>query len=1252
MAREPSGAPLSRPAARAPHPRKLSHTSPRSCAAQTLTKAALSMYKGSALEASSNSPGSRQADSELISLLGAQLRRQPKAESCQMIINVAQLLSRTPSNRPSLLLALPQVVGSMHRHVEHEGLQECVLGLFGNLACGPAEEQRALLRAGTLQHAVRCLQCHVESPGVQRNAYRFLRNATSTLAVLDSRNGGGGEEEATQAVDELLASECVDVLLAQRVPQLVAFVLHRHIDNATVLEQALAALWSFSCAPPLARLLSESAAADGVVRAMGRHPTSPGVQRCGCGALAQMLVTCGGGSRDSRGSPPPGVPASGPGGGGGAAAATAAARAWTAARPMPAPAELAPPVLVAAHAHPDDPSILIEAMEALGALARSSRAPPLQQAQLLDALRVGASALSSAKRLASQPSVVLSVCGLLEAAIPSPESAHAPLVHAEAETMLPQLLRAVDEHADDADVAAAACSLLAKLCGAAGALTPALVRAGALPTTICLLQRCPAEEDVAPNAVHVLRCLLSFSPHSATAAFLLADGLPTVMGAMAVHRTRHDVQEAACAVLWSCAMHCKAARVHPHLHPASAELQRALLPLGPAALAHALAHGTRAGLARVHRALSGLLWALSHRGPHARSLCSPEWVELMASAAESRVREPRVRESLCGIAANILALSETSGADARSATASPSTECTVISKSGGSLVRLSPEAAVCRLPAIALATGGLFFSRAGLHPGARRAASALLRRVATFRGLIRPLLHSDAPALLYAALAEPSSLLPEEEGEDSADDDDDVLSRDAAAALHALLAPLASRLLLARAIDGGVDGGMGRMSDGSNDQPDASRRLDTPMPATLTALLHALALARPWLPSEQLEHADGCCVQLPLPLALGVCHAPPSTYQDWRGVVGGFPAGATGAAPSAILGSCAGTAAPIAIDDEAPPSAAFGPTDQATKCGSEQGVASLLESMLAEELLQLILAHACADARALVACAGTCAKWRSLVRASPVAARLDLSAHADELASGAVSLPVLCALSRHGPRAMSFSGLGRAATALGLEAARTHGAQLRVLDLSMCALGSPAFLRGIAYTCEHLQVLDLTDCAAAVDDAALASVAARCSDMRVLSLNSCVRAGDDGLAALASGCRQLRALHLFGCPAAGPRGIAAIATGCPHLVCVDLTCSGAASDAAVGVLARSGLALRAVGAGCAASLTDETVCDLAAACRASLEHVFLPTCPRLTAASAAALQACPRLRCALLLASCDAVPLVVSRGHDGAGGYP
>ena len=63
------------------------------------------MYKGSALESATNSPGSRQADSELISLLGAQMRRQPKAESCQMIINVAQLLARTPSNRPALLLA-------------------------------------------------------------------------------------------------------------------------------------------------------------------------------------------------------------------------------------------------------------------------------------------------------------------------------------------------------------------------------------------------------------------------------------------------------------------------------------------------------------------------------------------------------------------------------------------------------------------------------------------------------------------------------------------------------------------------------------------------------------------------------------------------------------------------------------------------------------------------------------------------------------------------------------------------------------------------------------------------------------------------------------------------------------------------------------------------------------------------------------------------------------------------------------------
>ena len=155
-----------------PDPARLGRVSPlaRLCAAlraQKLTKAALSAYKGSALESTPNSNTSTRSQHEdmaLIRLLAAQMRREPRPESGQMIVNVAQLLA-----------TLPHVRTIMQRHVEHAGLQETGLGLLGNLACGPAEQQRALLRAGCVPHAVTCLQNHVQSAGVQHNAYRLLR---------------------------------------------------------------------------------------------------------------------------------------------------------------------------------------------------------------------------------------------------------------------------------------------------------------------------------------------------------------------------------------------------------------------------------------------------------------------------------------------------------------------------------------------------------------------------------------------------------------------------------------------------------------------------------------------------------------------------------------------------------------------------------------------------------------------------------------------------------------------------------------------------------------------------------------------------------------------------------------------------------------------------------------------------------------------------------------------------------------------
>ena len=1218
---------------------------------QTLTKAALSVYKGSALEADVGF-GSMHEDSQLIGLLAAQMQRQPpKAESCQIIVNVAQLLARTPSNRHALLATVPHAVTTMQRHAEHEGLQETGLGLLGNLACGAVEEQMALLRAGCLPHAVLCLQRHVESAGVQRNAYRFLRNVTSSVSA-HSRDDGepccDDVEGAAAAAEQALAHACVDALLAQRVPQLVAFMLHRHIDNATVLEHALAALWSFACAPPLARLLSECAAADGVLRAMGRHPASAAVQRCGCGALAHMLSACG--TATSRCSPPAqraspyppypetsvalsptcfSRPTSSPPGGGGAAAALA----WSAARPMPAPAELAPHVLAAAFAHPDDPLVQIEAMGVLASLARSGRAPPLQQAQLLDALRVASAALASPKRLAADANVIHSVCDLLEACLPKPDSAHAPLVHAESEAMLPALLAALGAHPEDDELAATAAALLSKLCAAAGALAPAITRAGGLPLSLRLARRFVNDADVAPHAVHVLRCLLSFAPREATGAFVRAHGVAAVLSTMGAHPTRIDVQEAGVSVLWSCLLDAEGAAC-PDLHPRSAALQAALTTLGGRAF---VARHTRAAVGRLHRGICGLIWALTIRPPHARSICTPPWLALLASCATARLAEPRVREYICGIGANLLALA-------------PPPATTVAA--GGVL---SPTAAVMRFPALTLATGGLLPGptlrlrrlprHAAVHAGAQRTASMLLRRAAASPALVRSLLLADAPHLLCTALSEPHHLI-DDEGEDSADDDDDLLSRDAATAVHALLAPLATRLLLARAVDPPSDLVPLDAASASASASTSATATPAAVPAVVRALVRALTLARPWLSNEQLADADARCLLLPLPLTLATTHVDAQTAADWAGVVGGVSGIAVGAAPSVGAG-CGdhfgrgdATELPRAfarsmrLTSPSPPSTA----DAAAACGS-----SPLDTNLVDELLLLVLAYAASDARSFLACAATCTRWRALVRTCTVSSLIDLSDHSDELSHGgpdaALPLASLMALPTTGVRALSLARLSGSMGARCLDSAMraaehlNGGARpLRVLDLSLGALLSPIdHLPRVAATWPLLQVLDISGCAA-VDDEALAALGRHAAALRLLNLNACVCVTDRGLAAIApaDGASTLASVHLFGCPHVGPRGVAALAAGCPQLAVLDLTGSGAASDDGVLALAHSGRALRAVGAGGAPALTDASVMSLATACRTTLECVFLPACPRLTAASGEALRACPRVCCLLL----------------------
>ena len=61
--------------------------------------------------------------------------------------------------------AQPTVMELLGKHMEHEGLQESGVGLFGNLACN--DENRAeLIRLGSIGHVLRCWNIHVASVGL------------------------------------------------------------------------------------------------------------------------------------------------------------------------------------------------------------------------------------------------------------------------------------------------------------------------------------------------------------------------------------------------------------------------------------------------------------------------------------------------------------------------------------------------------------------------------------------------------------------------------------------------------------------------------------------------------------------------------------------------------------------------------------------------------------------------------------------------------------------------------------------------------------------------------------------------------------------------------------------------------------------------------------------------------------------------------------------------------------------------------
>ena len=439
---------------------------------QTLTKAALSVYQGSALEA--QIPGLPDQykdleDSQLIQFLTLQLQREPSADSCHLIMNVAQLLARSAANQPSMLPVLPVILANLRRHIDHAPLQECGIGLLGNLACAPARPPLLLqyVVRGCVLHAMAAVQAHADNAGLHRNAYRLLRNLCAQ----------------PHAVNEA----CVAWLMAHRVPHVVCFMLHRHIEHATLQQQALSCLWSFACCPLLAPVLASIGAADAVLRVMATHPDDAAVQRAGCGTLVQLLDAIPNTDHSPRASPAPSLP----GGDEAPAAAPAAAGAAAVGRKgrnhVPPPSELAPCLLASLQRHPSDGSVVALSLEAFALLVCSPRLPAVSAHDAQLALQLAVAAVA---HLPDSAEVAQRTCLLFDACLEPPASAVS-----ETLTALPLLLGSLNAHGGHLGLNQAMCFLLQDLCQHTRSYDE-LLRAGVLPAAIAIARQWIGDNEV------------------------------------------------------------------------------------------------------------------------------------------------------------------------------------------------------------------------------------------------------------------------------------------------------------------------------------------------------------------------------------------------------------------------------------------------------------------------------------------------------------------------------------------------------------------------------------------------------------------------------------------------------------------------------------------------------------------------------------------------------------------------------------
>ena len=140
----------------------------------------------------------------------------------------------------------------------------------------------------------------------------------------------------------------------------------------------------------------------------------------------------------------------------------------------------------------------------------------------------------------------------------------------------------------------------------------------------------------------MLRCLASFAPDCID-DFVGAEGPNLVIEAMSRHAEPASLQDSCVSLLWSVSLRLHYANGFASMGSFQLAIHRLSAPryLREVALQHQLC---------------GLLWSLSLRPDHARMLCSPAWISVLAAAMRHHPSQPKLQEYGCAVLANLLAL--------------------------------------------------------------------------------------------------------------------------------------------------------------------------------------------------------------------------------------------------------------------------------------------------------------------------------------------------------------------------------------------------------------------------------------------------------------------------------------------------------------------------------------------------------------------------------------------------------------------